>query len=203
MTSWKTWVGGGVVLLLAVWFVGKANGLVTLEESVKQQTGQVQNVLQRQFELLPNMAETVKSYAQFEQDTFKGVAEARSKAGGVINVDPAKIAADPALQKQMMDSVNSLGGTIGRLLMLQEKYPELKADKGYQELRAELAGSINRVTTERTRLQRSVNTYNIEVRRFPGNVIASVLGYKEMAYFGADTEAQRAPKLDMKLTPSK
>jgi LemA protein len=201
-TNTKFWIAAVAILFIVAWGISRANGFVTLDEDVKTATGKVQIQLQRQYELIPNMAETVKSYAQFEQDTFRDVAAARSRAGGVINVDPAKIAADPALQKQMMDSMNSLGGTIGRLLMLQEKYPELKADKGYQDLRIVLEGSQNRVATERVRLQTAVRIYNVETRRFPGAVMASVLGYKQKEYFGADTDAQKAPKLDMRLNSS-
>lgn len=189
------WIGIGAVVIVALWVVGSANGLVNKDEMVNQTYSQVQNVMQRQAELIPNLVETVKAYAQFEKETFTQVAEARSKAGGVINVDPAKIANNPELQKQFLEAQQSLGNTIGRLLMLQEKYPELKAEKGFQDLRTELTGSINRVTVERRRNQLAVQDYNQSIRSFPTVVVAKILGYQGKPYFTADADAQRAPKV--------
>jgi LemA protein len=132
----------GIVALVAMWAMSTQATLATKNQNVNRSYAQVQNVMQRQAELIPNLVETVKAYAKFEQDTFTQVAEARSKSGGVTNIDASKIANDPALQKQFADAQQSLSGSIGRLLMIQEKYPELKADKGFQDLRTELTGSF-------------------------------------------------------------
>lgn len=188
-----------VAVILGVWSMSKQPELVVKHQAVLKQIGQVQNVIERQYQLLGNLAETVKGQAAAERDTFVQVADARSRAGGVINVDPSKIASDPALQKQMMDSANSLSGTIGRLLMVQEKYPELKQDKAWQDLRVELSGSINRITQERRRLQDTTNEYNVAVMQFPAVIPAKILGYNSMPYFQAAASHQDAPKLDMSL----
>ena len=195
MSGYGKYVAGGVAVVAVLWGVGTANGLVRKDESVKQSYAQVQNVLQRQAELIPNMVETVKAYAQFEGQTFKDVTEARAKAGGVINIDPAKIANDPALQKQFMEAQQSMASSLSRLMMVNEKYPELKANQGFQDLRTELAGSINRVTVERRKNQMIVQEYNQSVRLFPGVIVASVLGYTQKPYFEAAADAQTQPKV--------
>lgn len=186
----------GIVVVLGVWIVGSANGLVAKDETVNQTYAQVQNVMQRQAELIPNLVETVKAYAKFEQETFTKVSEARAKAGGVINIDPKQIANNPELQKQFLDAQNTLAGSLGRLLALNEKYPELKADKGFQDLRTELTGSINRVTVERRKNQLAVQEYNQAIRTFPSVIVARTLGYATKPYFTADADAQRAPKVN-------
>jgi LemA protein len=183
----------GIVALVAMWAMSTQATLATKNQNVNRSYAQVQNVMQRQAELIPNLVETVKAYAKFEQDTFTQVAEARSKSGGVTNIDASKIANDPALQKQFADAQQSLSGSIGRLLMIQEKYPELKADKGFQDLRTELTGSINRVTVERQKNQIAIQDFNNSLVVFPSNVMASMLGYTEKPYFQADASSQRAP----------
>lgn len=188
-------ITAGIIAGLVLWVMIIANGLVSRDESVNQTYAQVQNVMHRQAELIPNLVETVKGYAKFEQDTIIKVTEARAKAGGVVNVDPSKLAANPELQKQFADAQNSLAGTIGRLLAISERYPDLKADKGFQDLRTELVGSINRITVERRKNQLAVEDYNRAIRKFPGVLVARTLGYEAKPYFTTSPENASAPKV--------
>ena len=187
------WIAVGALALFVFWGFATNNTLVDLDENVNKATGQVQNVLQRQYELIPNLVETAKGEAKFEQDTFTQVANARAKAGGVINVNAAQLANDPEAAKKFQESVNEMQAGLGRLLAVSEKYPELKANKAFQDVRTELVGSINRVTVERRTQMGYVNEYNKTVRRVPGIVIAQIAGYKQKPYFGADEAAQKAP----------
>lgn len=188
------WVVGGVIGVGFLVVLGyQNNDLVTLDEKVNLTYSQVQNVLQRQADLIPNLVETVKGYAKFEQDTLNGITANLSKLGGQINVDPSKIANDPKAQENLYAAQQTLGNTIGRLLSFEVKYPDLKADKGFADLRAELAGSVNRVTVERQRNQVAVNAYNNAIRHFPKSVFATFLGYHQKPYFTADT--QKAPQV--------
>lgn len=190
---------GVAAIVVAGWIISHANSLVPLDEAVKKQVGQVQVVMKRANELLPNLAETVRAYAGFEKETFEAVAKARAAAGGVTNIDPGKLAGDPAAMQKMQEASNQLGNVMSRLLMVQEKYPELKADKQFLNLQAELAGSVNRIAYERKKLQDTTNAFNVHMRVFPTNVAAMVLGYKQLEYFDAGDGAREVPKLDMSI----
>lgn len=185
-----------LVALFGLW--GKTNSLIEQDEKVNQTYAQVQNVLQRQAELIPNLVETVRSYAEYEKETFKSVTEARAKAGGVINVDVSKIANDPVAQQKFMQVQAEMQSSISRLLLTMEKYPELKANQLYQNLQTELAGSINRVTVERRNNQLAVENYNRSIRTVPfGKLVATLGGYEKRPYFTAAADAQTQPKIKM------
>ena len=180
-------VVGGVLLLVlivcAMFLTGLFNRLVTQEQAVKGAWAQVQNVLQRRADLIPNLVETVKGYATHEKEVFETVAEARSRLAGATT--PAEAAAANA----------GLTSALGRLLAIAENYPNLKANENFIRLQDELAGTENRIAVERMRYNDAVRLFNTAITRFPARVFASMLGFKEHEYFEAAPEAQQAPKV--------
>ncbi|MBT3182394.1 MAG: LemA family protein [Deltaproteobacteria bacterium] len=189
------WIITGIVVL-AVIILGsscmrKYNSIVTLNESVETAWAQVENVLQRRADLIPNLVNTVKGYAKHEKDTFTQVTEARAKVGGATTI-PGKIAAN-----------NQLTAALSRLLLVVERYPDLKANTNFIQLQDELAGTENRIAVERKRYNEVVKQYNVFVRRFPNNMIAGLFGYsKEDAYFKASDSAKDVPKVDFSTQPA-
>lgn len=177
------------------------SGLVGADERVKESYAQIQNVLERQAELIPNLVEVTKGYANHENSTLVAVAEARSKVskegGGIAGVDPAKIASDPALQKQLADAGNMLRQQATALLanITVERYPNLKAIGQFTRLSAELAGSINRVTQARRVNQQAVRDYNNKVRQPPSSFVAGQYpsDFPVRPYYEAPVESQKAP----------
>ncbi|MFH1830755.1 MAG: LemA family protein [Pseudomonadota bacterium] len=169
---------------------GKYNQLVTLNESVTTAWSQVENVLQRRNDLIPNLVNTVKGIAAQEQKVFIDVAEARASVGRATTV-PEKIAANTAL-----------GGALSRLLVAVERYPDLKSNQNFLALQDELAGTENRIAVERMRYNDAVKAYNVFVRRFPNNILAHIFGYsREDVYFKAEEGAKQAPTVDFGMTP--
>ena len=179
-----------IVIVLVIFIagsscVGKYNTLVTLNESVDTAWAQVENVLQRRNDLIPNLVNTVKGYAAHEQKVFIDVTEARAKVGQAKSV-PDKVAAN-----------NQLTAALGRLLLVVERYPDLKANQNFLALQDELAGTENRIAVERRRYNEAVKGYNVFVRRFPNNLIAGLFGYaRENIYFKAAEEAKEVPKVE-------
>ena len=163
-----------------------------MDESVKGQWGQVENVYQRRFDLIPNLVATVKGYAKHESEVFTQIAEARSKAGGVMNVS-ADVLNNPETFKKFQQAQSELSGALQRLLVVQEKYPELKADQNFLALQDQLEGTENRIAVERGRFNDVVKQYNVFIRQFPNSIIANMSGFREKAYFAADEAAQKAP----------
>jgi len=176
-----------VVLLLAIgaysFFAGNYNKFVRLDQSVKSAWAQVENQLQRRYDLIPNLVETVKGYAKQEKDVMIEVTNARAKVGGAATV-PDKIAAN-----------NELSGALSRLLLVVEKYPDLKSNQNFLHLQDELAGTENRIAVERMRYNEAVKIYNQTIKSFPANLIAGMFGFKEAAFFDAPREAKTAPKV--------
>lgn len=174
-----------IVLIAGSSCVGKYNQIVTLNENVKTAWSQAENVLQRRFDLIPNLVNTVKGYAAHEKETFTAVTEARAKVGGAQTI-PEKI-----------DANNQLTAALSRLLLVVERYPDLKANQNFLALQDELAGTENRIAVERRRYNDAVREYNTFVRRFPNNLIAGIFGYsREDVYFKADESAKDAPKVE-------
>lgn len=171
------------------------SGLVSSDERVKESYAQIQNVLERQAELIPNLVEVTKGYAQHESGTLIAVTEARAKTGAVTGLDPAKLANDPALQKQLAEAGTALRQSATALLgsLTVERYPNLKADRQFIALSTELAGSINRVTQARRVNQVAVKEYNEKVRVPPSSFVATQLGLVIKPYYEAAPESQRAP----------
>ena len=167
--------------------------MVTLDEQVQSQWGQVQNVYQRRADLIPNLVNSVKGAANFEKETLTAVIEARAKATAV-NVDPAKLT--PEAIEKFNQAQGQLGSALGRLMMVTENYPQLKANQNFLELQAELAGTENRITVERQRFNEVTQTYNAKIRSFPNNLTASMFGFEKKGYFQADAASQKAPKVE-------
>ena len=172
-----------LVLIPLLYFKGTYNSLVTMDEGVKAAWAQVENQLQRRYDLIPNLVETVKGYASHEEEVFLKVTEARSKVGGAGNVSD-KIAAN-----------NSLSAALSRLLVVVERYPELKANTNFLRLQDELAGTENRIAVERRRYNESVRAFNTTIRRFPTNILAGIFGFEKAAFFEVPEEKQEAPKV--------
>lgn len=174
--------------------VGMYNDLQTLNKEVDGRWAQVENVYQRRMDLIPNLVETVKGYASFEHDTFKDIAEARAKVGqmkfSVDNMSQANI--DKMTQLQ-----NSLGGAVNRLMVqAAENYPQLQANEGFRDLRAELAGTENRIAVERREFNKAAQKFNTEIVLFPKSFVANFAGMKEKPLFKAEEGANKAPKVD-------
>jgi LemA protein len=176
--------------VVIVWVVGGAaagcsyNKFTAQEEAVKAQWGQVENLLQRRSDLIPNLVETTKGFAQQEKDVFQAVADARAKMAG---------AQTPA---QTIDAANAESSALARLLVVVENYPQLKSDQTFIRLMDELAGTENRISAERTRYNDRVREYNTTRRSFPSNITASIFGFKEYPYFEAPESAKAVPKVD-------
>ncbi|MCI6799660.1 MAG: LemA family protein [Spirochaetia bacterium] len=189
----------GVILVCCFgifkFFGGTYNTIVSLDEGVSSQWAQVQNQYQRRMDLIPNLVSTVKGYAKHESDVFTQIADARSKAGGVVNVD-SSILDDPEAFAKYQKVQGELGSSLQRLLMITENYPELKADQNFLALQDQLEGTENRISTERKRFNETVSEYNKYIRSFPKNIIANMNGYRPKSYFTASDEAQNAPKVE-------
>jgi LemA protein len=172
-----------IVLISYSYLRATYNTLVTMDEGVKGAWAQVENQLQRRYDLIPNLVETVKGYATHEKEVFIGVTEARSKVGSAGSI-PDKIEAN-----------NQLSAALSRLLVVVERYPELKANTNFIRLQDELAGTENRIAVERRRFNEAVKAYNIKIRRFPTNIIAGMFGFKKATFFEVPKERQEAPKV--------
>lgn len=180
------------VIIMISWISGMYNGLVNREEGTKQAWAQVQNVYQRRSDLIPNLVETVKGYANFEKSTLTDVVNARAKATQVT-VDPTKLT--PAQIQNFQGAQNGLTSSLGRLMVVIEKYPDLKANQNFLDLQAQLEGTENRITVERKKFNEVVMDYNTAVRRFPRNIFAGMFGFQQKGYFQAEEGAAKAPKI--------
>lgn len=185
-----------VVLLLVMFFSlkGTYNGFITMEEGVNQSWAQVENVYQRRADLIPNLVEVVKGYAAHEKETLQGVTEARSKMGGQINLGPEALN-DPQAFAKFQQMQGALSSALQRLMVVVERYPDLKADKRFGELQAQLEGTENRIAVERRRFNQAVQAYNTNIRKFPNNILAGMFGFQQKVYFKADAGAEQAPKV--------
>ncbi len=172
-----------VALSLYGFFKGTYNQFVTLDEGVKSAWAQVENQLQRRFDLIPNLVETVKGYAKQEKDVLVEVTNARARVGGA-NTVPEKIEAN-----------NELSGALSRLLVVVEKYPELKSNENFLRLQDELAGTENRIAVERKRYNDTVKNYNVTIRSFPANLLAGMFGFDKAAFFEAPVAAKATPQV--------
>lgn len=166
------------------------NTMVSLDEQVQSQWAQVQNVYQRRADLIPNLVNSVKGAANFEKETLTQVIEARAKATS-INVDPDKLT--PENIQKFQSAQGELSQALGRLLMVTENYPQLKANQNFLELQAQLEGTENRITVERQKFNEVTQQYNSKIRSFPSNLTASVFGFEKKGYFQAEAGAQKAP----------
>lgn len=188
----------GVLLALALvvvlYGVGAYNGLVNQQQAVDAQWAQVQNVYQRRADLIPNLVNTVAGAANFEKSTLTEVTEARASVGRV-NIDPAKAPTDPNQLAAFERAQGQLGGALSRLLVVAERYPELKATGNFQTLQAQIEGTENRIAVERGRFNEVAQAYNSAIRRFPAVFFAGAFGFQPRAYFAASAGAEKAPEV--------
>ncbi len=173
---------------------GTYNSMIEKDEEVQSAWAQVQNQYQRRMDLIPNLVSTVKGYASHESEVLTAVTNARSKAGSIQLT--SEILNNPEEFKKYQEVQDSLGSSLGRLLAISENYPELKADQNFLALQDELAGTENRIATERRRFNETVKSYNSYIRKFPNNFIAGKFGFSAKQYFQATQEAQSAPKVE-------
>ena len=191
--GWVVFLGLiGLVVVIALFFGGTYNGLVRAEETVKQAWAQVENVYQRRLDLIPNLVETVKGYAAHERETLLAVTQARSRAAGTLSPE---ILSDPQKFAEFQQSQTALSSALSRLLVVVEKYPELKANENFLSLQAQLEGTENRISVERGRFNEAAQAFNTKLRQFPTNLIGGFLGFKGKEYFKADAQAAAAPKV--------
>lgn len=173
-------------------WAGNYNAMVSKGEAVSGQWAQVQNQYQRRYDLIPNLVATVKGYASHESEVFTNIADARSKAGGVMQVSD-EVLNNPESFERFQKAQNDLGSALQRLLVITENYPQLKADQNFLALQDQLEGTENRISTERKRFNDIVQDYNVFIKQFPRSLIANMSGFTAKAYFAANTDAQSAP----------
>lgn len=188
----------GLLVVAAVIFflfgMGVYNRLVGLEENVTQQWAQVENVYQRRADLIPNLVATVRGAADFERTTLQNVIEARARVGQV-QVTPETVE-DPQAFQRFEQAQSALSSALSRLLVVVERYPELRANQNFLELQSQLEGTENRITVERMRYNQAAQQFNTTARRFPGNVFARMLGFERKQYFQAQPGAEQAPDVE-------
>lgn len=183
----------GIIVILAMIIMGGYNGLVGQRENVNKAFANLQSQYQRRADLVPNLVSTVKGASNFEQETLTQVTEARAKATS-INIDPSN--ATPEQLAQYQRSQGELSQALGRLLMVTENYPELKAVAAFQDLQVQLEGTENRIAVARQDYNNVVTTYNTSISRFPTNITAAIFGFDRFDTFKADAGAEDAPTVD-------
>jgi LemA protein len=197
---------GALILALiigGIFFVSTRNNLVGLDQAVDQQWAQVESQYQRRYDLIPNLVRTVQGAANFEKATLEAVVNARAKVGQVqAPAGPPGAAAGTTTNQAQMDQFaaaqQGLSNALSRLLVVVERYPDLKANQGFLELQSQLEGTENRISVERGRYNEKVQTFNTAVLRFPANLVASMSGFKKKAYFKGVAGSQQAPSVDFK-----
>lgn len=198
----KGWIIGlgilGVIILFVLiiggWLASSYNNLVTLNETVEQAWSQVENQYQRRADLIPNLVNTVKGYANFEKEVLTDVTKARASVGQMTVTK--EVLNDPAAFQKFEQAQEGLKSALSRLLVTVEKYPDLKANENFLQLQSQLEGTENRISVERKAFNEKVQTYNTAVKKFPTNILAGLFGYREKQYFKAVAGAEAAPKVE-------
>jgi len=193
--------GLGLVALIGVlvfWGVGQYNGLVAAEQGVTRAWADVENVYQRRADLIPNLVATVKGSATFEQETLQNVIEARSRVGQISGQAAERILDDPQKFAQFQQAQDGLSSALSRLLVVVERYPELKSTQAYQDLMVQLEGTENRIAVERRKFNETAQGFNTRLLRFPTNLFVRILGWHFQArpYFQAAPGSDAAPKVE-------
>lgn len=183
----------GLLVFGGIYLTRLNNSLVGLDESASAQWGNVESSYQRRADLIPNIVNTAKGYAEFEQETLTQVIEARSKATAVT-IDPSNIT--PQQLEQFQEVQSGLSSALARLLAVFERYPDLKANENFKELINELERTENRINVERNRYNETVQPYNTTIREFPAKMFAGMLGFDERAYFEAEEGTEKAPVVE-------
>jgi LemA protein len=193
MKSWmKILIVLAVLFIIYRMFAGTYNNMVVKNETVVQQWAQVENTYQRRADLIPNLVNTVKGYADFEKSTLTEVIEARAKATSV-NIDPSNLNASQIQQFQAAQG--ELSSALSRLMVVVERYPDLKANQNFLELQAQLEGTENRITVERKKFNETTQEFNTYIKTFPQTFMAGMFGFSEKAYFEADAGAEKVPEV--------
>ncbi len=196
---------GALVLVLLIgggWFIGVRNHMVELDQQVQSQWAQVENDYQRRFDLIPNLVRTVQGAANFEKSTLEAVINARSRVGqvqapaGGAPGTQSKLPNDPNAMAQFAAAQENLGGALSRLLVVVERYPDLKSNQNFLELQSQLEGTENRIAVERRRYNEVAQTFNSAVLKFPANIVANMSGFKPKAYFKGAAGSQNAPEVN-------
>lgn len=182
-----------IVLAGYAWLKGSYNHMVTKDEEVKTAWSQVENQYQRRMDLIPNLVNTVKGYATHERQTLEGVVNARAQATQTV-IDPSNL--NEQTLKQFQAAQGELTSALSRLMIILERYPDLKANQNFLELQAQLEGTENRISVERKRFNEAARSYNTYIRSFPRNILAGMFGFQPKPYFTADAGAEKAPKVE-------
>lgn len=187
----------GVVVIIALGVGAVYNGLVSSDQNVRSHWAQVENVYQRRLDLVPNLVETVKGAANFEKSTYTAVTEARSKASGALQNAAVNPAGDARSVAEVQQTQGELSSALGRLMVVVENYPDLKATQNFRDLQTQLEGTENRIAVERMRFNEAAQAFNAKRLSFPTNLVASLFGnrFAEKSYFKAEASAQTAPKV--------
>jgi LemA protein len=180
------------VVIIGGWAVSAYNGMVGVQEEATTALANVQSAYQRRADLIPNLVETVKGYAAHEQGTFEAVVNARAKATQ-ITLDPTNLT--PEKLQEFQKAQGELGSALGRLIAVQENYPDLKANENFKDLQVQLEGTENRINEARNKFNAVVQNYNVVIRSFPKNILAGMFGFDKMTKFEADADAQKAPQV--------
>lgn len=181
-----------IVAVVLIWGVSGYNGLVSMDEGVQNKWADVETQYQRRADLIPNLVNTVKGYAAHEKETLEGVVKARSEATSV-KVDPEKMTAEQMAQYQKAQ--NGVSSALSKLLLVVEKYPDLKANQNFLELQSQLEGTENRITVARRDFNGVAKEYNTAIRKFPKNILAGMFGFEKKTYFEAQEGAEKAPEV--------
>ena len=180
------------VVVIAMWAASAYNKMVGEQENATTALANVQSAYQRRADLIPNLVETVKGYAEHEKGTFEAVVNARAKATQ-ITLDPTNLT--PEKLQEFQKAQGELGSALGRLIAVQENYPDLKVNENFKDLQVQLEGTENRINEARNKFNAVVQQYNVVIRSFPKNILAGIFGFDKMAKFEADADAQSAPKV--------
>ncbi len=181
-----------LVVVIGLWASSSYNSMVQVQESATTALANVQSTYQRRADLIPNLVETVKGYATHEKQTLEDVVAARSKATS-INLDPANMT--PEKLKEFQQAQGELGSALGRLIAIQENYPDLKANENFRDLQVQLEGTENRINEARNKYNEAVQQYNVVIRSFPKNIFAGMFGFSQMSKFEAEAGAEKAPQV--------
>ena len=189
----KTLIGViAAVVVIALWASSAYNGMVKEQEKATTALANVQSTYQRRADLIPNLVETVKGYAAHEKQTLEDVVAARSKATS-ITLDPSNMT--PEKLKEFQQAQGELGSALGRLIAIQENYPDLKANENFRDLQVQLEGTENRINEARNTYNAAVQQYNVVIRSFPKNLLAGMFGFDKMDKFEAEAGAEKAPQV--------
>ena len=183
----------GVLVIILLWGMGGYNKMVSQEEGVTSAWSQVEHVYQRRADLIPNLVATVKGYAAHEQETLEGVVNARAKATQTT-IDPTNMT--PEAMAKFQAAQGDLSTALGKLMVVVQRYPDLKAIQNFLELQDQLEGTENRITVERQKFNDAAKSFNTLIRKFPKNIIAGMFGFERKEYFEAKEGAEEAPKVE-------